>query len=679
MADQWQVVKTEKASPWEVVGVKQVSPNAPPPKPSLLESLGKFGRGFNETFFPSTNPSDYIEGPSFAVQHPIESAKLLGGAMLEAQGEQLNKAVERAKQGRYGEAVAHGMAYAMPVVGPMAARAGETIGSGEVAEGLGQTAGIFGGMAAPEAARAAKNLPFKKTAQSALGAGERVVAKAQAAAEEANAKSVAKYQEDYNAYGKEVAETRAANAEKLANWEQDVRNVYGENQDAVTTTRRLMAESESVAREIEKANEVRRALHEEQVRAIESGNEQQKAAVAQRIQLLNENTLEGERIANDVRDLGEKVRAIGNQKFETVAQATEGMQANPEPIRAAVQHAENGILKGSPENIKIFRNLLEATDAPAGEATSVGKATPGTPFYDQLVAEGAISPPTPLGFRDLQGFYSELGQKASGGNLPGDIYHALKYVKEQGIGAEMSRMAGEAGVTEALGDARAHWRAYQQTFHDMRAIPKGGSPIARVYRSVDPPTTLKQFTGDAGARAVAQLAAYDKALAKRAASTVSKTRHLETLPEKEKLAEPPKGPKYEEIPSPKILKPKLRDIPEPPAYGELPSPPSIPERQVVNPVEVRRQAIQRQLDKALQSHIFRDARLLGTVWLGIHHPLYALGVLLMPRIESAILNHPSLINWLAQSPAPPPRPRAVRLAPLPLGLKKREAEPPPRP
>lgn len=58
--------------------------------------------------------------------------------------DQAHKAIDAFHEGRYTEAAGHAMGAAVPLVGPAAAQAGEAIGKGDVAGGLGQGAGLLG-------------------------------------------------------------------------------------------------------------------------------------------------------------------------------------------------------------------------------------------------------------------------------------------------------------------------------------------------------------------------------------------------------------------------------------------------------------------------------------------------------------------------------------------------------
>ena len=107
-------------------------------------ALKRFATGVASSF----DPRGLIQ----AVSSPIETAK----GLVAAQGEQFTKSGKAFSEGRYPEALGHGLAGALPVVGPGAAAIGEQIGSGDVAGGLGAaTASLLPG-GALKGARAAK-------------------------------------------------------------------------------------------------------------------------------------------------------------------------------------------------------------------------------------------------------------------------------------------------------------------------------------------------------------------------------------------------------------------------------------------------------------------------------------------------------------------------------------------
>jgi hypothetical protein len=89
--------------------------------------------------------------------HPVTTAGKLALGAGKAQWDQAVKARQAFQQGRYSEAVGHGMAAVTPLVGPAAAEAGEKIGAGDIAGGLGEGVGLIAGVVAPRVAGAAVN------------------------------------------------------------------------------------------------------------------------------------------------------------------------------------------------------------------------------------------------------------------------------------------------------------------------------------------------------------------------------------------------------------------------------------------------------------------------------------------------------------------------------------------
>lgn len=142
-------------------------------------ALSRFGKGLAGSLLPSTTSSDYIEGPKYAAQHPVDAISLVLRALWDAQAGQAGKTVESArgvlsaptiggKLSAASETLGHGLATAIPLIGPAAANAGEQIGSGDIAGGLGAATGLL----APSAAVASGRLtaPLRETAANRLHA-----------------------------------------------------------------------------------------------------------------------------------------------------------------------------------------------------------------------------------------------------------------------------------------------------------------------------------------------------------------------------------------------------------------------------------------------------------------------------------------------------------------------------
>lgn len=105
-------------------------------KPPMLEDPAAWR--FVKSAASVLNPIAMVEGAYNAVRHPIDTATGIVNQQLD-QGKQ---AIDLAKEGRYSEAAGHGLAAAVPLVGPAAAAAGEQFASGDVAGGAGTAAAL---------------------------------------------------------------------------------------------------------------------------------------------------------------------------------------------------------------------------------------------------------------------------------------------------------------------------------------------------------------------------------------------------------------------------------------------------------------------------------------------------------------------------------------------------------
>lgn len=95
------------------------------------------------------NPVSMVQGLYGAVRHPVDTYH----GLVDASAQQFEQAGQAIDQGRYTEAFGHGMAGALPVIGPAAAASGEQIASGDIAGGLGKAAGMLAPVAASGAVR----------------------------------------------------------------------------------------------------------------------------------------------------------------------------------------------------------------------------------------------------------------------------------------------------------------------------------------------------------------------------------------------------------------------------------------------------------------------------------------------------------------------------------------------
>lgn len=120
------------------------------------------------------NPVAIAQGLYQSVRHPVDTLM----NVAEAQGAQLNTGLDRLREGRYMEAVGHGAAGLVPLLGPAAAEAGEQMSEGDWAGGLGRGVGTVATTLIPAAARgtrqAMRALPNSVAASAEAGAASRV-------------------------------------------------------------------------------------------------------------------------------------------------------------------------------------------------------------------------------------------------------------------------------------------------------------------------------------------------------------------------------------------------------------------------------------------------------------------------------------------------------------------------
>lgn len=130
-------------------------PAAAPDSSSFVDGAVNFVKGFAHSVDPrpalkllydtAQGMAGVSQGRPGDAQAFMDDLKGLGKAQID----QFTKAKQAYHEGRISEAVGHTIAGALPLVGPAAANAGEKIGAGNVAEGLGEGAGLIAGMKAP--------------------------------------------------------------------------------------------------------------------------------------------------------------------------------------------------------------------------------------------------------------------------------------------------------------------------------------------------------------------------------------------------------------------------------------------------------------------------------------------------------------------------------------------------
>ena len=133
---------------------------------AAMQPAGSLNR-FMGSLAGAVNPMNLVR----AVASPVDTVK----GILQAHKGEFEKSGQAFQEGRYSEGLGHGLAGALPIVGPGAAAIGEQIGSGDVAGGLGSAlpslipAGALAGVRAAKIPARLKSGAQKQFSQ-ALGA-----------------------------------------------------------------------------------------------------------------------------------------------------------------------------------------------------------------------------------------------------------------------------------------------------------------------------------------------------------------------------------------------------------------------------------------------------------------------------------------------------------------------------
>ena len=113
--------------------------------PTFVQPKGWWEKDISEHFGEAAgrvatelNPIELGKGLWQIARHPFKTGQALGSA----QREQFGKARTAASEGRYSEMLGHGVASAIPLLGPAAAEIGERGGRGELGSALGSVAGM---------------------------------------------------------------------------------------------------------------------------------------------------------------------------------------------------------------------------------------------------------------------------------------------------------------------------------------------------------------------------------------------------------------------------------------------------------------------------------------------------------------------------------------------------------
>jgi hypothetical protein len=461
----------------------------------------------------------------------------VGGALKAAAGSVNPIAVKRAPDGSVD----------IPAtIGGTVGRVGLMLGFPEVREGAGDAASAVG----EKATETPRNM-----ARSLTHSGERETGKLVADTIKAN-QAAEKAATETNATKQETFQTRKAV------YDAKVSDLTQKHEAATAKHQQATADYEAAK------------THAEELKKAAAETKTTRGQMARQVQET------GARLVNRVKQAQQRAKANIDARWENLRENMKGASVPREQLADLVRNAE-AKLSGSSENIKVFRDILSKSEEGGEDVVVSGGAKfgPGTPLYESVKnsPSGLPDASAPASFADLQGYYSELGEKLSSGSLPGDVYQAIKSLQE-GIGSAMQRLAASRGQGAALTSARAAYRDYMQAFREPTGPQHSGSPLAQVLDAADPAHAIKPLTDlTTAARVRNMLAQYDPGAAPGGGGAVlydnflKASRAYDALPKPEAMAkaikEPkplgpaPVGPKLPAPPkAPKTVVPEIKRI-----------------------------------------------------------------------------------------------------------------------
>lgn len=480
------------------------------------------------------------------------------------------------------------------------------------------------GRKAPEVAAGESEVAtgLKGAAREVVGIGDKDIAKtltdSAKKVEEAQAKATEAEQE----HSKKVDDAKAAYAKKVEATKEGYAKKVGE-----TEAKKVEASKAQSAAETRKA-------------ALQT----KRGPVYQRM------TEMADTAQKNVKEVDTKVRAVEGAKWNAFRRGIGNPEVDWTPWQKAVVDAEQNILQGVPENIAIFKQIMKETGEDVLADASVfrgGGTLPGSnlkevmrsknpaeqaQFLENLRRQGIETPAEQTGaptegltvpMDKARAFYTKLGEKMHGRELPGRVYHALKTVQEAGD-AQITKTIAEHGGKDAViryRELKSDWRDYMQAFHDW------DSPLRKLKEGADPNDKLRPIVGDEAERAIKLFGKYKQYGADVQAMGKAKSLFTSIKELASSGAKPPA----------EVAKPKF---PEKPKMEEAPKT-ETPKK--MNAYEARKAKIQ----QAAQSYAHPPSR-----WELMFPPLLAYRMGLKKLLQS-----PAVQDWLAKGgEGPPPSP-----------------------
>lgn len=247
------------------------------------------------------------------------------------------------------------------------------------------------------------------------------------------------------------------------------------------------------------------------------------------------------------------VRGSLDARWNSLRDGMDGAEIPGADVYNAVEQAKQQFLKGSPASTQQFNNLVKEIGIENFVEDEHGNLT-ATP-------ENA-----PVPWDTARVHSSAIGNALSSGNLPGNVYQALKSVRTA-LEDQLGKAAEVRGRGEEYNSVRRDWSNYMTDWQDTSGVNKGGSPLAHALQSPDVPTVQKIVNGPAGDRMIGTLAKYKKfggrpdlLAATRSTANAADAIKVPTTKAAPAPYEPPEAPELKAVPPPTALPKKLGPI-----------------------------------------------------------------------------------------------------------------------
>lgn len=231
---------------------------------------------------------------------------------------------------------------------------------------------------------------------------------------------------------------------------------------------------------------------------------------------LQERELVGSTLSN-VKNTGELIGKDFDQRWDQSREiAGKDWRSDPVATKELIEEARSS-LHGVPADLALFNQIMQELEATHDAGGDVVSTAGGEPLKAQDWG----------GMRDQ---FSALGKAMYGRELSGNVYNALKLVRDgyrpgenanapnvvqdpRSFDAQLTRRMESKGAGPLYKQLKSDYSRYMSDWHDTRNIPGGNgprSPLARLYLSEDPASAIRHLTGNFTDRLIEQFGRYSK-------------------------------------------------------------------------------------------------------------------------------------------------------------------------